>query len=50
VNKFAGVGMGWSNCKHELKKPYLLHGKKVRAIEADGKSSYQIVIQNEAKQ
>ncbi|KAK5975242.1 MICOS complex subunit MIC10, partial [Trichostrongylus colubriformis] len=24
-----GIGTGWSNCRHDLAQPYLLHGRKV---------------------
>ncbi|CAD5229458.1 unnamed protein product [Bursaphelenchus okinawaensis] len=40
-----GIGMGWSNCRHDLNDPYLLHGQKVKAGQEGGKPSYQIVVQ-----
>jgi inner membrane organizing system protein 1 len=41
-----GIGNGWSNCRHDLEAPYVLHGRKVRAgTEISGKPGYQIVVQ-----
>lgn len=37
--------MGWSNCRHDLNEPYLLHGRKVKAGQEAGKPAYQIVVQ-----
>ncbi|ETN74145.1 hypothetical protein NECAME_13183 [Necator americanus] len=43
-----GVGTGWSNCRHDLAQPYLLHGKKV-PIEEDtqGKPAFKIVLEKQ---
>lgn len=44
--KILGLGMGWSNCRHDLESPYILHGKKVRInTDTNGKAVYQIVVQ-----
>ncbi|RCN46864.1 hypothetical protein ANCCAN_07043, partial [Ancylostoma caninum] len=41
-----GVGTGWSNCRHDLAQPYLLHGKKVPIGEdTQGKPAYNIVLE-----
>ncbi|PAV59933.1 hypothetical protein WR25_17392 isoform B [Diploscapter pachys] len=43
-----GLGMGWSNCRHDLAQPYLLHGKKVPAgQDAQGKPTYNIVVEKQ---
>ncbi|XGW07642.1 hypothetical protein V3C99_010641 [Haemonchus contortus] len=43
-----GVGTGWSNCRHDLAQPFLLHGKKV-PVGTDtevtkGKPTYAIIL------
>ena len=30
-----GIGMGVSNCRHELQNPYLVHGRKVKVDTAE---------------
>ncbi|KAK0415754.1 hypothetical protein QR680_012100 [Steinernema hermaphroditum] len=44
-----GIGMGWSNCRHDLQNPFLLHGKKV-PVSADtgAKPAYNIVVEQAA--
>uniref|UniRef100_A0A1I7WVV7 MICOS complex subunit MIC10 n=1 Tax=Heterorhabditis bacteriophora TaxID=37862 RepID=A0A1I7WVV7_HETBA len=40
-----GLGTGWSNCRHDLAEPYLVHGKKVIAgQDTQGKPTYNIVV------
>ncbi|KHN76971.1 Mitochondrial inner membrane organizing system protein F54A3.5 [Toxocara canis] len=43
-----GLGMGWSNCRHDLQSPFLLHGRKVRtdelAVSTDAKPDYMVVM------
>ncbi|WKX95700.1 hypothetical protein Q1695_012282 [Nippostrongylus brasiliensis] len=39
-----GIGTGWSNCRHDLAQPYLLHGKKVAVgQDTQEKPTYAIV-------
>ncbi|KJH46057.1 hypothetical protein DICVIV_07867 [Dictyocaulus viviparus] len=39
-----GLGMGWSNCRHDLAQPYILHGKKIPVDQdAEGKTTYAIL-------
>ncbi|CAI4232731.1 unnamed protein product [Auanema sp. JU1783] len=41
-----GIGAGWSNCRHDLAQPTLLHGKKVIiGQDTEGKPSYNIVVE-----
>lgn len=37
-----GIGMGLSNCRHDLDAPFLLHGKKIPTNNSTG--GYQIVV------
>jgi len=47
----SGLGMGWSNCRHDFDSPFVLHGKKV-PIEEAAKSgavrAYKIVVEQPA--
>ncbi|CAJ0956024.1 unnamed protein product, partial [Mesorhabditis belari] len=39
-----GIGAGWSNCRHDLSAPFLLHGRKVTSgTDAQGKPVINIV-------
>ncbi|CAJ0605335.1 unnamed protein product [Cylicocyclus nassatus] len=40
-----GLGTGWSNCRHDLAQPYLLHGKKVPVEENTKGTTYNIVLE-----
>ncbi|KAF8361082.1 hypothetical protein PRIPAC_88005 [Pristionchus pacificus] len=40
-----GIGAGWSNCRHDLNAPFLVHGKKVpTGTDAQGRPVYNIVV------
>ncbi|VDM83334.1 unnamed protein product [Strongylus vulgaris] len=40
-----GLGTGWSNCRHDLARPYILHGKKVLADEDTQVSDSVVVVE-----
>ncbi|VDN51431.1 unnamed protein product [Dracunculus medinensis] len=44
-----GLGMGWSNCRHDFQSPFLLHGRKILTDHINSsnnsKAEYTILIE-----
>ncbi|CAJ0572366.1 unnamed protein product, partial [Mesorhabditis spiculigera] len=42
-----GIGAGWSNCRHDLSSPFLLHGRKVQAgTDSQGKPVLNVLTES----